>query len=340
MKRHISLGILATLAVGFLAAGAAGQGVLVVVNNTEPVPLPRPIIRPRVQPPASYKIKELAVNARIVDQVARVQVSQSFVNTGSRQMEVTFVFPLPYDGAIDALTLLVDGKEYPCAIKQVADMSELMGGQMPAGGPGGMKPGFGEGKVLDQFANPDNPKAHLQGTGPEIWRQTRGRVRCYGMKGIAYLPCLKLGIAYYQLGQIDAALQAFQTEEQLGAIQASQSDFDDLENTIMLADLDRILRTWEGSEVQILKGRWGPFITDGDKNARIPKDREPDSFTLEECQALLDAAPERRGRKKAAKKKASKKKAARKKAARKKTGRKKASKKKAARKKAAVRSGS
>ena len=106
------------------------------------------------------------------------------------------------------------------------------------------------------------------------------------------------------------------------------------------ADLDRILRTFEGSDIQILKGRWGPFITDGDKNARIPKDREPDSFTLEECQALLDAAPERRGRKKAAKKKASKKKAARKKAARKKTGRKKASKKKAARKKAAVRSGS
>ena len=41
-----------------------------------------------------------------------MQVSQSFVNTGSRQMEVSFVFPLPYDGAIDQLTLLVDGKEY------------------------------------------------------------------------------------------------------------------------------------------------------------------------------------------------------------------------------------
>ena len=34
----------------------------------------------------------------------------------------------------------------------------------------------GEGRVLDQFANPDNPRAHLLGTGPEIWRQTDGTV--------------------------------------------------------------------------------------------------------------------------------------------------------------------
>ena len=34
----------------------------------------------------------------------------------------------------------------------------------------------GEGKVLDQFGNPDNPLAHLTGTGPEIWEQTRGSV--------------------------------------------------------------------------------------------------------------------------------------------------------------------
>ncbi len=118
MKRTLQAGL--GLILLFVASTAWAQGVLIVVDPPHPTPLPRPIIIPRPhpprpipQPPASYKIKELAVQARIVDQVARVQVSQSFVNTGSRQMEVAFVFPLPYDGAVDQLTFMVDGKEIP-----------------------------------------------------------------------------------------------------------------------------------------------------------------------------------------------------------------------------------
>jgi cysteine synthase B len=34
----------------------------------------------------------------------------------------------------------------------------------------------GEGRVLDQFANADNPLAHFEGTGPELWEQTSGKI--------------------------------------------------------------------------------------------------------------------------------------------------------------------
>ncbi|HET6591687.1 MAG TPA: topoisomerase C-terminal repeat-containing protein, partial [Xanthomonadales bacterium] len=62
---------------------------------------------------------------------------------------------------------------------------------------------------------------------------------------------------------------------------------------------------FEGTDIQVLRGRYGPYITDGAKNARMPKDREPESLTQRECEELLAAAPERkRGRKKAVRKKA------------------------------------
>ncbi|HQW06126.1 MAG: type I DNA topoisomerase [Flavobacteriales bacterium] len=57
-----------------------------------------------------------------------------------------------------------------------------------------------------------------------------------------------------------------------------------------------VLKEFEGSVIQILDGRYGPYITDGSKNANLPKEKEPADITLEEATALLAAAPERKGK--------------------------------------------
>ena len=61
----------------------------------------------------SFEVKEVALDARIRDQVADVQVSQTFHNPGSFQLESEYLFPMPEDGAIQNFVLLVDGKELP-----------------------------------------------------------------------------------------------------------------------------------------------------------------------------------------------------------------------------------
>jgi DNA topoisomerase I len=62
------------------------------------------------------------------------------------------------------------------------------------------------------------------------------------------------------------------------------------------ADANRIIQDFAAEGIQVLNGRYGPYITDRKKNAKIPKDRDPKTLTIEECQALLAAAPERGGR--------------------------------------------
>ena len=62
------------------------------------------------------------------------------------------------------------------------------------------------------------------------------------------------------------------------------------------ADANRIIQDFAEAGIQVLDGRYGPYITDKKKNAKIPKDRDPKMLTLEECRALLAAAPERGSR--------------------------------------------
>jgi DNA topoisomerase-1 len=60
-----------------------------------------------------------------------------------------------------------------------------------------------------------------------------------------------------------------------------------------IADANRLIRDFPDAGIQVLNGRYGPYIKDKTRNAKIPKDRDPKSLTLEDCHALLAAAPVR-----------------------------------------------
>ena len=113
------------------ATSVFAQGVLIPDDRHH---LPRfriPRHHPHIPPVVerdSYRISDLSVDASIQDQVAQTQVSQTFVNTGKRQMEVSFVFPLPYDGAIDQLNFMVDGKELPAKLLPADKAREIYEG--------------------------------------------------------------------------------------------------------------------------------------------------------------------------------------------------------------------
>jgi DNA topoisomerase-1 len=62
------------------------------------------------------------------------------------------------------------------------------------------------------------------------------------------------------------------------------------------ADANRIIQDFGVDNIQVLNGRYGPYITDGKRNARIPKDSDPKTVTLELCRELLAAAPPRGSR--------------------------------------------
>ena len=59
------------------------------------------------------------------------------------------------------------------------------------------------------------------------------------------------------------------------------------------ADANRIIADFPEAGIQVLNGRYGPYVTNGKKNAKIPKDRDPRSITLEEARVMIEQAPER-----------------------------------------------
>jgi DNA topoisomerase-1 len=62
------------------------------------------------------------------------------------------------------------------------------------------------------------------------------------------------------------------------------------------ADAARLIQDFPEDGIQVLNGRYGPYVTDKKKNAKVPKERDPKSLTLEECKAMIAVAPERGGR--------------------------------------------
>ncbi|MEJ2493987.1 MAG: topoisomerase C-terminal repeat-containing protein [Ignavibacteriaceae bacterium] len=65
------------------------------------------------------------------------------------------------------------------------------------------------------------------------------------------------------------------------------------------ADAEKTIKVFdENPDYKILNGRWGPYLKAGKKNVRLPKDREPESFTLEECIELAENYVPNKGRSK------------------------------------------
>ena len=114
LERLLPIVMLTLACFAFSSRLANAQGFL--FEPRHPRPLPK-IMPPRVHVPepreATYSIESEEIVADVSGVVAQVDVSQTFKNEGSTTIETAFVFPLPYDGAVDSMTLLVDGKETP-----------------------------------------------------------------------------------------------------------------------------------------------------------------------------------------------------------------------------------
>ncbi len=64
-----------------------------------------------------------------------------------------------------------------------------------------------------------------------------------------------------------------------------------------ISDANKLIKSFdENADIQVLNGRFGPYIKAGKKNVKIPKGKDPKELTLEECLTLAENTPERHGR--------------------------------------------
>lgn len=74
------------------------------------------LLPPERLPGDSYTVEAVTLDVAVRDQIADVQLSQTFRNTSSRPIEASFMFPIPPDATIDRFTLMVDGNELPAKL--------------------------------------------------------------------------------------------------------------------------------------------------------------------------------------------------------------------------------
>lgn len=94
------LTMLAMCLVAAFVSRAQGQGL--IVDRRHHVPIAR-----------SFEVREVTIDAQVRDQLAEVQITQTFHNPNSFELESEYLFPLPDGGAVQNFVFLVDGKELP-----------------------------------------------------------------------------------------------------------------------------------------------------------------------------------------------------------------------------------
>ncbi|WP_161890703.1 type I DNA topoisomerase [Pontibacter russatus] len=83
----------------------------------------------------------------------------------------------------------------------------------------------------------------------------------------------------------------------LDPMQVTAEEAIDLIQAKRKADAEKLIKSFEENpDVQVLNGRFGPYIVAGNKNVKIPKGKEPSELTLQECLDLAEATPEKKGR--------------------------------------------
>ena len=93
-------------------------------------------------------------------------------------------------------------------------------------------------------------------------------------------PYVKVGATYYSIKNDDPFTISKERAEEVIAEQKQKK-------------AEREIRMFDDG-INVLNGRYGPYITDGKKNAKIPKDTDPKLLTHDQCKELLQAAPEKK----------------------------------------------